>query len=190
MLTCQCPQYVDAVDKKVDVDTVEVKVDDIMRSVLQQLYGCTTLEDEVGQHCCGDRGRAVCCCSVHPAFASQPYQHIETSYSVPLSPHMHEPVHPCTRTHHTQLHTPVPFFLFQPLRRELEYLEEAVNQSQGSRGVGDMFSLALNSLQRLHAGQMAVEESEEEEEAAGAEEVEVGGAGQYFHWHALWYKAT
>lgn len=105
-LHCCCSQYNAAVNKAMDVDTVEVQVDDVMRKVMQNLYSATQL----GEH---------------------------------------------------------------ELQTELHSLEEAVNQSCGG-GDGAMLSLALNSLQRLHANQIKMEESEdEEEEEQGADAMDV-----------------
>lgn len=42
-------QYADAVAKRMDVDAVEVQVDDMMRNVLQHVYGATKLEAEDAQ---------------------------------------------------------------------------------------------------------------------------------------------
>lgn len=142
-------QYADATDKKHDVDVIEAQVDDVIRSVLQHVYSTSTLSEQVRSSSsllfdtCAMHGSTW-----HPAcYAGQ----------VPCwlrAASIHADATGCCMG-------------MQDLSRELQSLEDGVNQTQGTADAA-ILSLALNSMQRLHAAQIKTEESEDEQDMVGS----------------------
>eukprot|EP00798_Chlamydomonas_sp_ICE-L_P021815 gene21815-28838_t len=164
--------YVDLTDKskEADVDAIEEKLDDVMRQVLQNVFGSTSLPDEEVK---------IKLNALELSVESAKAGEVKIELNA-LELSVESAQAGCVTKYAAELKTELNALELSvesakaggvskdadELKIELNALELSVESAKAGSGSNDaaVLSLALNSMQRLHASQLKSEEEEEEEE--------------------------